>query len=104
MRRAWAAGLTVLDEARPPPLDRPVRVITQRHVLGDGISEAGLSGDSVAELFAGFAAAEVVPVEDLLRPDGWPDPADGRFTNAILTDEGFQALAAAAPGHVAHVR
>ena len=33
-----------------------------------------------------------------------PDPADGRFTNAILTDLGFQALAAAAPGHVAHVR
>ena len=33
-----------------------------------------------------------------------PDPADGRFTNAILTDEGFQTLAAAAPGHVAHVR
>jgi DNA-binding MarR family transcriptional regulator len=33
-----------------------------------------------------------------------PDPADGRFTNAILTDEGFQALAGAAPGHVAHAR
>jgi DNA-binding MarR family transcriptional regulator len=33
-----------------------------------------------------------------------PDPADGRFTNAILTDEGFATLAAAAPGHVAHVR
>jgi DNA-binding MarR family transcriptional regulator len=33
-----------------------------------------------------------------------PDPADGRFTNAILTDRGFQALAEAAPGHVAHVR
>ena len=32
------------------------------------------------------------------------DPADGRFTNAILTDEGFETLAAAAPGHVAHVR
>ena len=32
------------------------------------------------------------------------DPADGRFTNAILTDHGFQTLAAAAPGHVAHVR
>jgi DNA-binding MarR family transcriptional regulator len=32
------------------------------------------------------------------------DPADGRFTNAILTQEGFQALANAAPGHVAHVR
>ena len=33
-----------------------------------------------------------------------PDPTDGRFTNAILTDEGFRTLAAAAPGHVAHVR
>ena len=33
-----------------------------------------------------------------------PDPADGRFTNAILTGLGFQTLAAAAPGHVAHVR
>ena len=33
-----------------------------------------------------------------------PDPADGRFTNAILTDKGFETLAAAAPAHVAHVR
>ena len=33
-----------------------------------------------------------------------PDPADGRFINAILTDEGFGVLAKAAPGHVAHVR
>ena len=33
-----------------------------------------------------------------------PDPSDGRFTNAILTGQGFQALAEAAPGHAAHVR
>ena len=33
-----------------------------------------------------------------------PDPTDGRFTNATLTDSGFQTLAEAAPGHVAHVR
>jgi DNA-binding MarR family transcriptional regulator len=32
------------------------------------------------------------------------DPTDGRFTNAALTDGGHQALAGAAPGHVAHVR
>ena len=32
------------------------------------------------------------------------DPIDGRFTNATLTDHGYQILAAAAPGHVAHVR
>ena len=33
-----------------------------------------------------------------------PDPADGRFTNGILTNKGFQVLAEAAPAHVAHVR
>ena len=33
-----------------------------------------------------------------------PDHADGRFTNAILTETGLVTLAEAAPGHVAHVR
>jgi DNA-binding MarR family transcriptional regulator len=33
-----------------------------------------------------------------------PDPADGRFINAILTNEGYDVVAEAAPGHVAHVR
>jgi len=33
-----------------------------------------------------------------------PDPMDGRFTIAILTEKGFQTLEDAAPGHVAHVR
>jgi DNA-binding MarR family transcriptional regulator len=32
------------------------------------------------------------------------DATDGRFTNAILTEKGFSTLAAAAPGHVAHIR
>src|SRR5207237_2245162 len=45
MRRAWARSLTALNGARPPPLDRPMRVVTQRRVPGDGISEPGLSGD-----------------------------------------------------------
>jgi DNA-binding MarR family transcriptional regulator len=33
-----------------------------------------------------------------------PDPADGRFTNAILTPEGLRLLTASAPAHVAEVR
>jgi DNA-binding MarR family transcriptional regulator len=33
-----------------------------------------------------------------------PDPCDGRYTNAILTDAGYAYLVAAAPGHVARVR
>ncbi len=32
------------------------------------------------------------------------DPYDGRFTNAILTGDGLDVLAAAAPAHVRHVR
>jgi DNA-binding MarR family transcriptional regulator len=33
-----------------------------------------------------------------------PDPADGRFTNAILTDDGYAELVKAAPAHVELVR
>ncbi len=33
-----------------------------------------------------------------------PDPTDGRFTNAILTDRGLAHLTDAAPGHVDLVR
>jgi DNA-binding MarR family transcriptional regulator len=43
-----------------------------------------------------------------LERRGWvrrePSPEDGRYTNAILTETGFDKLAAAAPGHVAAVR
>ena len=46
-----------------------------------------------------------VPAPGAARPGRRePDSADRRFTRAILTDQGVQALAAAAPGHVAHVR
>lgn len=33
-----------------------------------------------------------------------PDPRDGRFTNAILLDDGMRKLESAAPAHVAYVR
>ena len=33
-----------------------------------------------------------------------PDPADGRFTNAILLPAGMSKLESAAPGHVAYIR
>jgi DNA-binding MarR family transcriptional regulator len=45
---------------------------------------------------------------DRLDKRGWvtrrPDPADGRFTLAILTDAGWDKIVATAPGHVAEVR
>lgn len=43
-----------------------------------------------------------------LEKRGWiertPDPDDGRYTLATLTPEGYDAVVAAAPGHVAEVR
>ena len=43
-----------------------------------------------------------------LEKRGWvrrsPDPSDGRYTLAILTDEGWAKVAATAPGHVEAVR
>ena len=43
-----------------------------------------------------------------LEQRGWvqrtPDPADGRYTLAIVTDEGRAKVAEAAPGHVEEVR
>lgn len=43
-----------------------------------------------------------------LEARGWlrrePCPGDGRFTNAVLTDEGYAKVVQAAPGHVATVR
>jgi DNA-binding MarR family transcriptional regulator len=39
---------------------------------------------------------------DLVRRE--PDPADGRYTNAVLTDAGWRLLVDSAPAHVAKVR
>ena len=44
------------------------------------------------------------------RLEGWgyvrrePDPTDGRFTIAVLTEAGYSKLVASAPAHVAAVR
>ncbi len=43
-----------------------------------------------------------------LEAQGWltrrPDPTDGRYTLATLTDDGLAKVVAAAPGHVEAVR
>jgi beta-N-acetylhexosaminidase len=80
MRRAWAQGLTALGGATPPALDRPLRVVTQRAVPTDGISEAGPSSDDVAALFAGFGDVELLRVDALHRFDFAQLPHDGRLT------------------------
>jgi len=62
-------------------------------------SLAGVTNASLSRLSHLFKRLEA---RGLVRRE--PDPADGRFTCGILTEKGFEALAKAAPGHVAHVR
>ena len=80
MRRAWAAGLTELNQPQRPPRERTVRVVTQRDVPTNGVSEAGLSGADVSALFAGWNCVEFVMADDLPGFDWASLPADGSFT------------------------
>jgi beta-N-acetylhexosaminidase len=80
MERAWALALTRIGDARPPALAQPLRVVTQRLVPTDGVSEAGPSGEAVASLFEAFGAVEIVQVDDLQSLDWDSLPQDGRAT------------------------
>src|SRR4029078_12155119 len=80
MRRAWAQGLTALRGASPPSLTQPLRVVTQRSVPTDGISEAGPASDDVAALFAAFTDVELLRVDSLQGFDPAQLPHDGRLT------------------------
>ncbi|WP_205752027.1 MarR family winged helix-turn-helix transcriptional regulator [Cryptosporangium phraense] len=58
--------------------------------------------------FADGSLARLSQAVGRLERRGWvrrtSDPDDGRSTRAVLTDEGWQVLVAAAPGHVSAVR
>jgi DNA-binding MarR family transcriptional regulator len=62
-------------------------------------SLAGLANSSLSRL---SHLVKRLEERGLVRREA--DQADGRFTNAILTDEGLRTLDQAAPAHVAHVR
>ncbi|MFY1635716.1 MarR family winged helix-turn-helix transcriptional regulator [Solwaraspora sp. WMMB335] len=59
-------------------------------------------------LIADGSLSRLSQVVARLEKRGWvsrtPDPADGRYTLAILTDAGWEKIVEAAPGHVAEVR
>jgi beta-N-acetylhexosaminidase len=85
MRRAWARSLTALGGAKPPPLDQPLRIVTQRDVPGDGISEPGLSGERVATLFKRFETVDLMQVDDLCALD-WSTVARDRRTTVLVSN------------------
>lgn len=75
-----------------------------------GLSEAPNRTLAMARLaeFTQGSLSRLSHAVSRLEGKGWvrraPCAADGRVTNAILTDLGFEKLAASAPGHVETVR
>ena len=63
---------------------------------------------SVLAMWSGAQLPRLSQMAGRLEAKGWlvrsPDPTDGRYTLATLTDAGFDVLAAAAPAHVSNVR
>src|SRR5215469_8380951 len=63
---------------------------------------------SVLAMLAEGSLPRLSQVVSRLERRGWvcrvPDPGDGRYTLAVLTDEGLAKVEATAPGHVAEVR
>ncbi|GAA4447677.1 MarR family winged helix-turn-helix transcriptional regulator [Phytohabitans houttuyneae] len=112
-QETWLALVSVLIRL-PAALDRQL----QRDA---GISHfeyqvlAGLSMSPRRTLrmsdLATFADASLPRLSQVvarLERRGWvrraPDPDDGRYTLAILTDDGWDKVVATAPGHVEEVR
>src|SRR5215472_12380939 len=63
---------------------------------------------SVLAILAEGSLSRLSQVVSRLEQRGWvrrtPDPADGRYTLATLTDTGWDKVVQAAPGHVQTVR
>ena len=59
-------------------------------------------------MWAGSSLPRLSQVVARLEQRGWarrtPDPADGRYTLATLTDQGQAKVTEAAPGHIQEVR
>jgi beta-N-acetylhexosaminidase len=86
MNEAWARALTCVGAAAPPPPKTRVRVIAQRLMPSDGVSEAGLAGERVAQLFEHFSDVELVLADDLASLRWESLPTDGK--TCVLVSNG----------------
>ena len=112
-RATWLA-LVALTIRLPAALDQQLRrdaglTHFEYQVLA-GLSEAPDRTLRISTL-AGFTEGSLPRVSQVvsrLEARGWvtrcPDPDDGRFTLATLTDAGWRQVVATAPGHVEAVR
>jgi len=111
--RSWmrfTALLVVLPGELDSEMQRRAGITQFEYTVLAGLSEAPGRTLRISSL-ARFAQGSLSRMSHLvkrLERRGWVrrelDPADGRYTNAILTEDGWEKVVATAPGHVETVR
>jgi DNA-binding MarR family transcriptional regulator len=108
--RAIHAATVVLPVALDAQLQRDAQISYLEYYVLAGLSEGPDHTLRLSDL-AILTGAELSRISHLivrLEKRGLvlrrPDPDDGRYTNAILTEQGWEKVKQAAPGHVATVR
>jgi len=111
--RTWlalASTLIRLPSALDAQLQRDAGISHFEYQVLAGLSMTPERTKRMSELaaFCEGSLSRLSQVVSRLERRGWvrrtPDPADGRYTLAILTDAGWDKVVATAPGHVEEVR
>src|SRR6266568_104250 len=107
---AFVSTLVRLPAALDAQMQRDAGISHYEYFVLAGLSMAAgrtLRMSDLAEFTEG-SLARLSNVVARLEKRGWvrrtPDPADGRCTLAILTEQGWAKVAESAPGHVEQVR
>ena len=108
--RSFVALLLRLPAALDGELQKDAGITQFDYLVLSGLSEAPNRTLRMSELAATASSSlsRLSHVVSRLEAKGWvrrePCAADGRFINAVLTDEGWEKVVATAPGHVIAVR
>jgi DNA-binding MarR family transcriptional regulator len=108
--RSIVALLIRLPAAIEAELQRDAGLGHFEYLVLSGLSEAPNRTLRMSDLaaMASGSLSRLSHVVSRLEAKGWVRreacPGDGRFINAVLTDEGWAKVVATAPGHVAAVR
>ncbi len=112
-RQAWLTLGSLLVQLGPvldAQLRRDAGITHFEYTVMSVLSEAADRTRRMSELaaLADGSLSRLSQVVSRLEKKGWvrrsPDPADGRYTLATLTDEGWDKVVEAAPRHVDEVR
>lgn len=108
--RPFIALLLRLPAALDAQLQKDAGITQFDYLVLSGLSEAPGRTLRMSELAAtaNSSLSRLSHVVSRLEAKGWVRreacPGDGRFINAVLTDEGWEKVKETAPGHVAAVR